>query len=63
MWVDRYEKEQKDHTDVNTELLMAKSMVKDLELDCSNINIKLESQLKSYASLNESNEKMQNQLN
>ena len=38
-WAERYEKEQKDHTFTNTQMLMLKSRIKDLELEIGNTKI------------------------
>jgi NDP-sugar pyrophosphorylase family protein len=40
MWVDRYEKEQKEHTKTNGELLQTKSDLKDATLVVKNGEIK-----------------------
>lgn len=40
IWADRYEKEQKEHTQTSTSMLMLKSKIKDLELDVGNWKIK-----------------------
>ena len=41
MWVERYEKEQKEHTATNAALLQTKSELKDQVLATKNIEIKL----------------------
>lgn len=39
-WIEKYEKEQKDNNDHSAESLLAKSRLKDMELELSNMTIK-----------------------
>ena len=41
MWIERYEKEQKDHTLTSSNLLEAKSSLKDSQLEVKSVEIKL----------------------
>ena len=41
MWIERYEKEQKAHSQTSSQFLEASSQVKDKELACKNAEIKL----------------------
>ena len=41
MWADKYEREQRDHSSSNSEVLMLKSQLKDMELEVGNWKIKL----------------------
>jgi len=41
MWIERYEKEQKEHTQTNANLLNTKSQLKDQILATKNVEIKL----------------------
>jgi hypothetical protein len=40
MWVSRFEKEHNEHTEMTTELLQSKNVLKDMELDKSNFTLK-----------------------
>ena len=43
LWINRYEEEQKGHTNTNSQLLQARSELKDKELELKNTEIKLNS--------------------
>lgn len=63
MWIERYEKEQKEHTQTNANLLHAKSQLKDQILATKNIEIKLVTTSKSNDVMNEQNARLQDSLN
>ena len=42
-WIEKYDREQADHTQSHTEILMLKSREKDFELELSNLQIKCKS--------------------
>ena len=46
MWIERYEKEQKDHTITNAQLLQTKSDFRDQMLATKNAEIKLQTCLR-----------------
>lgn len=45
-WVEKYEKEQRDNNDHSAASLIAKSRLKDMELELTNLTIKYEQQIK-----------------
>ena len=53
MWIERYEKEQKDHTTTNANLLHSKSQLKDQILATKNIEIKHQTTAKANEVLTE----------
>ncbi len=53
MWIERYEKEQKEHTTTNSALLQAKSQLKDQVLTTKNVEIKLQTTSKANEVLTE----------
>lgn len=63
MWIERYEKEQRDHTSTNAQLLSSKSQLKDQVLQAKNAEIKLSTQSKANEVLSESNIRLQDNLN
>ena len=63
LWADRYEKEQKEHSDSSTELLLLKSKYKDLELDYGNLYIKHENLLQTHEKLSDNYSKKEDELN
>lgn len=63
MWVERFEKEQKAHTQTNTELLQVKSELKDSQLATKNVEIKLTTVERQVTMLEEQIIKMQNEVN
>jgi len=63
MWADRYEKEQKEHVEQSTEMLLLKSNVKDLELEVGNLEIKIEGLNQTNLQLQENINSQQTQLN
>jgi len=63
MWVDRYEKEQKEHTKTNGELLQAKSDLKDATLAVKNGEIKNNTAQRQIQLLQEQGLKFQHQVN
>ena len=63
MWIERYEKEQKEHTGTNGTLLHTKSQLKDQTLATKNVEIKLQTTIKSNEVLNEQNGRLQDNLN
>ena len=62
-WIERFEKEQKHHSETTQELLLARSAVKDCELEVKEHEIKLENQKRSNELLHESNAKLQETIN
>jgi hypothetical protein len=63
MWIERYEKEQKEHTQTNANLLNTKSQLKDQILATKNVEIKLQTTMKQNEVLTEQNTRLQDQLN
>ncbi len=63
MWIERYEKEQRDHTATNAQLLSTKSQLKDQILQTKNTEIKLQTLTKANEVLSESNNRLQDNLN
>ena len=63
MWIQRYEKEQQDHTQTNGSLLMAKSDLKDSQLATKNSDIKLATVSRQVEILKAQNDKFMNQMN
>lgn len=53
MWIERYEKEQREHTSTNAKLLQTKSALKDQALGTKNVEIKLETQHRAQEILEE----------
>lgn len=53
VWIERYEKEQKEHTTTNANLLHAKSTLKDQILATKNIEIKLQTTTRANEVLTE----------
>ena len=62
-WVERFEKEQKQHSETTQELLMARSQVKDRELEVKEYEIKLENLKKTNDLMNSNSLKQQEGLN
>ena len=58
MWIERYEKEQRDHTSTNAQLLAAKSQLKDQILQAKNAEIKVATQSKTNEVLAEQNTRL-----
>lgn len=63
MWIERYEKEQKEHTQTNATLLQTKSQLKDQQLATKNVEIKLQTTSKANEVLTEQNARLQDGLN
>ena len=63
MWIERYEKEQKEHTATNAQLLTARSDLKDQVLAVKNTEIKLNTANRQIQILHEQNVKFQHQVN
>lgn len=63
MWIERYEKEQKEHTQTNSNLLATKSTLKDQILATKNVEIKLQTTSKANEVLQEQNTRLQDLLN
>jgi len=63
MWIERYEKEQKEHTQTNATLLHTKSQLKDQQLATKNVEIKLQTTSKANEVLTEQNARLQDGLN
>lgn len=63
MWVNRYEKEQQEHTATNASLLQAKSDLKDQILATKNAEIKLQTVSRQIDSFTETNKKLQESVN
>lgn len=63
MWIERYEKEQKDHTITNAQLLQTKSDHRDQMLSTKNAEIKLQTTQRQIEILTSQNEKFQTTLN
>ena len=57
MWIERYEKEQKEHTATNANLLQARSELKDQVLAVKNTEIKLNTANRQIQILHEQNVK------
>lgn len=51
MWIERYEKEQQDHTQTNADLLQARSELKDQSLATKNIEIELSNKTRQEQTL------------
>ncbi|CDW73527.1 UNKNOWN [Stylonychia lemnae] len=62
-WVEKFEKEQKDLSSVNVQMLSLKSKIKDLELELGNLNIKHKGQLQINEQLSENHAKALQDLN
>lgn len=62
-WVDKFEKEQKQHIAANSELMQTKSHNKDLELQIKDLEIRLENMVKTTEHINKTCEKMQEKAN
>jgi hypothetical protein len=62
-WIERFEKEQKEHTSTNAKLLQERSNLKDQMLLTKNVEIKLQTTTKSNEVLSEQNKNLQDQLN
>ena len=58
MWMQRYEKEQGDHTNTNASLLQAKSDLKDQVLSTKNAEIKLQTVTRQIDMYQEQNKKL-----
>ena len=63
LWIARYEDEQKNHTQTNSNLLQARSDMKDVDLELKNAKIKLNSANRQIQILQEQNLKFQHQVN
>ena len=63
MWMQRYEKEQSDHTNTNATLLQAKSDLKDQILSTKNAEIKLQTISRQIDMYQEQNKKLQDSVN
>jgi hypothetical protein len=59
MWIERYEKEQKEHMQTNANLLSSKSLLKDQTLATKNVEIKLQTTTKANEVLTEQNARLQ----
>ena len=57
MWIERYEKEQKDHTIASAHLLQAKSDIKDQMLATKNAEIKHNNMKRQVEILTQQNQK------
>ena len=62
-WIERFEKEQKEHTATNAKLLQERSNLKDQMLMTKNIEIKLQTTQKSNEVMTEQNKNLQDTLN
>lgn len=63
MWIERYEKEHKDHTIASAQLLHEKSDHKDLMLESKNIEIRLKNADKQIEIMSAQNKKYQDTIN
>lgn len=63
MWIERYEKEHRDHTVASAHLLQEKSDHKDLMLEAKNMEIKLRNATKQMEVLTAQNRKYQDTIN
>lgn len=63
MWIERYEKEQTDHTNTNAQLLQVKSEYKDQILATKNAEIKLQTVERQVEILSSQNKKFQTSIN
>ena len=63
MWIERYEKESKERSVIESELLAAKSQLKDMALNVKNTEIKNGTQQRMIQTLTEQNKKFQHEMN
>ena len=63
MWIERYEKEQQDHTNTSAQLLQTRSELKDQVLATKNAEIKYQAINRQVEVLNAQNKKFQETIN